>query len=585
MSLLTEQAGPRASHPDDELRAGSARDRGRKTGLWWLRGLRTEGGLVFSIALAAYLTTMLLLDLVFDIFPLDAVSRMANGFYVLYSRDPHLAAIGFVWNPLQSLAVIPLLLFKDLWPALASHDVSAGIVSALASAGAVYQINRALRELGVRNSPRLLLTIGFGLNPMIIYYAGNGMSEALYTFALVATTRYLLRWLREDDLRSLVYAAIALGVGYLDRNEAVGSAALAGVLVLVVSFSRRKGSRRNRTMTAMTDGVIFLLPIVTAFAGWAIASYVITGQAFAQFTSQYGNSSQIASSGTHYTLAARALYDLRSIEYLAPVIPVVLVVALAFGLKRHDARVLGPLAVLGGSLAFDGLGVLANYLIPWYRFFLISVPLDVLLVGCVVAGPPGALHSFRIGRQQVGAPRRIELKTITALLLVIVVIGASIPAAALGMFSKSIHGNEAQELGALLLEHPNLQARQYERHYSHILSIDAYLDGMHLPDGSIVVDTFGNCTPQIVTTVRNPRIFVITSDRDFKRVLADPLSFHAHYLLDPQPAGVDALDALNVAYPDLYKNGAGFATFVHQFQSDGICSPYRLYRVNAHTGE
>src|SRR3954447_15479957 len=35
--------------------------------------------------------------------PADAMSRVANGSYVYRGADPHLAAVGFVWNPLPSL--------------------------------------------------------------------------------------------------------------------------------------------------------------------------------------------------------------------------------------------------------------------------------------------------------------------------------------------------------------------------------------------------------------------------------------------------------------------------------------------------
>lgn len=583
MSLVTEQA-PRASASSEEF-PGSRPAQGGRIRLGWLRRLRTESGLVFLIALAAYLTVMVLLDLVFNIFPLDAVSRMANGYYVLYSRDPHLAAIGFVWNPLQSIAVIPVLLFKDLWPALASHDVAAGLVSAFASAGAVYQIHAALGELGVRRTPRLLLVIVFALNPMIIYYAANGMSDALYIFTLVATARYLLRWLHRDDLRSLAYAAVALGFAYLDRNEAVGSALVAGAVVFAVSYSRAPGVRRSRVMSATTDGAVFLMPVVTAFAGWAIASDVITGQPFAQFTSQYGTTAQLAASGLHYSLSTRVLYDANSIEYLAPLLPVILVLALILALRRRDLRALGPLAVLGGSLAFDALGVITNSIEPFYRYYLSAVPLDVLLVGCVVAAAPGSSSLARNSHPGVGT-RSVPLKAIVATVFVIVVGAASIPASALGIFAKkNVQSTESQELGALFLSHPSLSQRQFANHYAHIESVDAYLENMHLAPGSIVVDTFGECTPQIVTTVTDPKIFVITNDRDFKQVLADPLTFHAHYLLSPKPTGADVNDALNVAYPTLYQNGAGFATLFHQFRSDGICSPYRLYRVTGHPGE
>ena len=99
-----------------------------------------------------------------------------------------------------------------------------------------------------------------------------------------------------------------------------------------------------------------------------------------------------------------------------------------------------------------------------------------------------------------------------------------------------------------------------------------------------MADTYGNCTPQIVTSVANSKVFVITNDHDFQRVLADPLTFGAHYLFVPQPVGVGLTDSLNEEYPTLYAHGAGFAKFVHQFNADGICATYRLYRVTGHHG-
>src|SRR6202012_479713 len=86
----------------------------------FLGRVTSENGIVALIAFGAYLTVAILLDFKYKILPLDAVSRMSNGYYVLWSRDPHLAAIGFVWSPLQSAADIPLLLFKPLFPVLST---------------------------------------------------------------------------------------------------------------------------------------------------------------------------------------------------------------------------------------------------------------------------------------------------------------------------------------------------------------------------------------------------------------------------------------------------------------------------------
>ena len=71
-------------------------------------GGRRAGGRAGAAAFVCYLAVALWLSALDLVFP-DAMSRVANGYYVLFSRDPHLAAIGFVWNPLPSLAAIPLL--------------------------------------------------------------------------------------------------------------------------------------------------------------------------------------------------------------------------------------------------------------------------------------------------------------------------------------------------------------------------------------------------------------------------------------------------------------------------------------------
>ena len=268
----------------------------------------------------------MLLDFKYHVFPLDGVSRMANAYYVLYSRDPHLAAIGFVWNPLPSIATMPFLLFKDLWAPLTTMGVAASLVTVIAMTGAVYQLLRCLSDWGVPRLPRLLLTALFALNPMIIFYAGNGMSEALYLFTLLATCRYLLRWIHDGDVRSLSYAAVWLGLAYLARNEAAAAALFGGIVVFVLSY--RKRAQPSPTRAAFSDLAIFALPFSACFLGWAFASDVITGQPFAQFSSQYGNSAQIVVNGAKVDLTYRLLHELKSITYMAPALLLIVVLAL-----------------------------------------------------------------------------------------------------------------------------------------------------------------------------------------------------------------------------------------------------------------
>ena len=103
------------------------------------------------------------------------------------------------------------------------------------------------------------------------------MSEALYLFTMLLTARYLLRWLRDGRVRWLVLSGVALGFAYLARNEAAGAGIFGAAVVATVSFSRAGGALRSRLATAVSDTAIFILPFITSFAGWAIASFVIIG--------------------------------------------------------------------------------------------------------------------------------------------------------------------------------------------------------------------------------------------------------------------------------------------------------------------
>src|SRR5512143_114576 len=107
-----------------------------------------------------------------------------------------------------------------------------------------------------------------------------------------------------------------------------------------------------------------------------------------------------------------------------------------------------------------------------------------------------------------------------------------------------------------------------------------YLDAQHLPRGSVVVDVALGFW--IVLQSRHPEQFVITPDRDFERVVADPAAFGARYLVVSPPYGVAALSALEREHPGLYLTGGGIATLVTAFgnpDQGGVA--WRIYRVDS----
>lgn len=59
---------------------------------------------------------------------------------MLFSRDPHLAAIGFIFTPLTAMVQIPAVAIRPLWPDMAERAFSGTIMSSMFMAGAVVQV-------------------------------------------------------------------------------------------------------------------------------------------------------------------------------------------------------------------------------------------------------------------------------------------------------------------------------------------------------------------------------------------------------------------------------------------------------------
>jgi 4-amino-4-deoxy-L-arabinose transferase-like glycosyltransferase len=218
----------------------------------------------------------------------DALSRVQSAESVLYSRDPHLAAIGFIFTPLTALLELPAIVLAPWWPDLTARAYAGTMMSAPFMAGTAVQIFSLGTDRGLPRGYSLTITALFALNPMIVFYGSNGMSEAPFLFFLVWSVRRLILWMINDDVHHLVAAGgVAMGLAYLTRYDAVCTVAAAALLVGVTTYLR--APRPPRVRRALLDTIMVSLPGFAAFIGWAAASWLITGDAFAQFSSQYGN--------------------------------------------------------------------------------------------------------------------------------------------------------------------------------------------------------------------------------------------------------------------------------------------------------
>lgn len=535
----------------------------------------TDGAVLFCVSLVTYLGLAALLVFGMNSVEGDAWSRVGNAFYMLYSRDPHLAAIGFVWNPLPSLAVVPLLPFKGLFPALVEQGFAGNIVSALFMAGAVYQVRATLRELGVPRATGLILTVLFALHPMILLYAANGMSEAMFLFFGLVAVRHLTKWVRVGESPALVHAGIALALLYLTRYESIAVAAGSVLVVVIVSYLRGRADRRQGGTTAIADALILAVPFASAVALWALASWIIVGNPFESFSSVYGYTSQLQiyaqeiQEATGQGTPAAIGYVGQQILGIAPVVAIV-GAGLILALVRRSPHALVPIVLLGAALSFSIWAFLTGRSYGNLRYYVVVLPLVTLAAGAVLARvhPP----SYGMGRFQ----RSVNLM-ITVAILALVALG--LPSGLTTMHDAKLGRGTSDKVSLLVGsdEARSLAAISWHGEHSAARGLVGYLDGLALSPGSVLIDVaFGF---PIVLQSRQPDVFVITPDRDFPAVVADPAAFGVRYLVVAPAYSYGQVDAVERSQPGMYDTGAGIADLVKQFGSGDINSTWRLYQL------
>jgi hypothetical protein len=577
IQIQTPPDGVRVSAEDAATRQPGAHRRPARAA-WWL----------FAVTAAAYVTGGLWLSYAHDSIMSDALSRTANGYYPLFSRDPHLAAVGFVWNPLPSFAQMPLLPLAKIWAPFAQRGVAAIVQSALFMAGAVVQFRNICLQLRARARFAWALTALFALHPEIAYYGMNGMSEASFLFFLLLAARELTRWARDGASNPLAGAGLALGGAYLTRYETVAAGVTTAGFVGLVAYLRADGDRRSRRMMAIADMIVITLPFLFTFAVWAITSSLIIGSPFAQFTSSNGNSAQtkLSSSGISSVVDQPGgplgyLFD--QSRLLEPCGLLIVLAALALCWRRRDVGLLAPMVVLGGAYAFSVAALLTGQTFGWLRFSITVVPLVLLAAATVVAREPAApltaADTSRLRRlaavagalanragvrraRTVAAAWRTEgqgrLRRCVRLALpalILIMLAAAEPVAARGLLNPRLAREESYFLTEVFApDRASPEQREVAHRYVQDRGLARWLDAQRLPRGSVLLDAADGY--EVVLSSRRPVQFAITPDRDFRELLGDPKDHGIRYLVTRNATSLTPADAVADAYPDLQTNPA-----------------------------
>ena len=483
----------------------------------------------------------------------DALSRTLSAVRVEHSRSPRLAAIGFVWPPLPTLAQLPLV----LWPQLGFYGFSGGIVSALATGGLLATLNRLLRWANVTAWWRGLLLVLFALNPMLLFYAGNGMSELPFLFFFTVASFAFVRWQVSTHWRDLIVGGLATACMFGCRYDAIPYAAAFAAAVCLVFLV---GERRFNPSRVEANLFAYLVPVAYAVGMWLYFNYLIEGDPLYFARNPYSNSFIVRNVASNAAVLAlqgswltTGLFLIKTMLGLSPLLLTLLGVALFVILRQRNVGVLSVLMVLLVVPAFQLWSYRSGQTFGFLRFFLSMQPAGLLLAATLLQRSTGSARTALLALSAVG-----------------LLLGIWTTAAAMekggpgGIFADQVVFEETDFLGAL--RHPTTPIDNYAAARVAASVLRTRFAGQAVTImGDISID-------EVVLFSAMPQKFIGPSDPDFDQALQSPTAY-ADYLLTMQVADADPrYMALRQVYPHVYEAG------IKGYTLDQQIGPYRLYR-------
>ncbi|MFP7365206.1 glycosyltransferase family 39 protein [Corynebacterium callunae] len=545
-------------------------------------GGKTAENLWFVFAAIVYFTVAWWLAVDVQYYFGDALSRTQNALSVLYSRNPNLSAMGYVFTPLTTVAQLPFVAFAPLFPEVARTGLAGAIVSILFMAGAVREFWMIASERGAPGRLAIIATLLFALNPMIVLYGSVGMSEAPFIFGTLWATRRLIRWTSTDDVHDLIKSGFALVITFLARYDGL---VMAFVAALVVGFMAWSARRRRKfgdvAAFASLDMLVLVWPIGITFLTWTVASWLTTGDLLAQFSSVYGNSSLIAQAGgTSGGLSLLSDAIIRTF-LVSPALPLLILVASWFAFRRHDLEPVFPMVLMLTVLGFQIFSHATGSTFGMMRFFIMAIPLTLVLYIQIVS-PGDRFPSLRPGAT---FRERSIAKNPPAwfLELMFLVVLASTVFTGFAMKSQQWAPQEfaiQQAIPGLdrgSLEDQSARIRVL-KDFSTEKDVADYLDNLNLGEGEVLVSAARAFA--VITASENQKQFAIQSDLDYVERINDPSGYGVRYILAAEVDDGALIDPIALRYPELYDTGSRIATLEMEFPNKGDTQPnWRLYRV------
>lgn len=270
----------------------------------------------------------------------DSLQRLNDAYMVWWNSPPKLAAIPLDSAPLGSIAYMPMTLIKPV----ATSLVAMPILSAVAAGFMMAAINSILRRCEMSLGLRLAVLLLFGLNPMLVFYAGNGDITVIGMMLAAVGLLSVISWRMTSETRHLAGAGLAIGIAVMfDYGYALWAV---GFVIALMMVGGERESPEDRQRSSL---FVFLTPALYALLVWTLINFVLLGSPFGWINADTGLI-QVNTTGSLDAITATlgsSLGDLFDVVLgVAPLGLAVIVLLLVAGIVSRNALAIGLFAVL-----------------------------------------------------------------------------------------------------------------------------------------------------------------------------------------------------------------------------------------------
>ena len=501
-----------------------------------------------------------------DVYNQDALSRTVDAHNVLYSRDPHLGAIGLVWPPIPTVLRIMLM---PLTTTIGLTEFTGPLTSVIATAGCVVLMNRILHRFGVPPTTRgLWIGLTFA-NPVLLFHFVNGTAESLFTLFFLWAIQAALQ-MREAPERAVLGMGLAIGLALWVRYEALAIMGMSVIGFLLMAWAyRRQGAWRDISRFESLL-VTLIFPCGFLLALWLSFNYTAEGDALFFYRGPYSINAapDVAKNAVDHALryayhspigaVGYVMERTLQISFLFP-LAAAAVAIVGIRLRRLEGTLLALLAV--STLLMQTYQTYTGTIAPWLRYWVYLPIFTAILLGWL-----GQAYPFWLRGSQLA--HAVRAGVIPALFLLS-------NAIAFQTMGHAEVGADEQLIVAVLAgdeeRETNLRSNYPDREV-----LERVQDLLKQTEGTILVDL--QKAHPLITGFEDTDRLIINTDRDFGSALDQPIG-NADYILLPNPRGKGVelnRDAIYTRYPDLYE-GTAWMELVEHF--DGEYLDWRLYRV------